>query len=398
MHRPLLIALALCAASPTLLANPAERTPACCDITTLRQRGEQAAAVVYGTLEHAPDDAETVTLRIDRVLKGEADHAGLKSLPLPSRAARTSDPKNPQKQVVFCELADGKPVPCYGVPVASAGFLEYVRKVLALKAGDRTAALKFFFEALDHDHPGIASDAFTEFVYADYEDVRKVAAAFPADRIVGWLQDPRTPSWQYGVFSLLLGHCGKPEHAAVIRKALDDPRFQNVTIVDGALNGYTLLAPEQGWAYIRAVLTGPRDPAPRGGVPGAADGNGEDGGFCRRYAALKSAKFLHQHWPDRVGRAKLITGVALALDQPDIVDLVIDFLREVQAADQVERVLALVEQPGSVSPMARRALARFALAFRTHPKAAAFLARQDAEWTRWIEEAEREKAFEKKLP
>ena len=75
------------------------------------------------------------------------------------------------------------------------------------------------------DDPEIASDAYVEFAYARYEDVRAAAATFPADRIVRWLEDPQTPWWQYGDFCLLLGHCGKPEHAAVIRKVLDDPRL-----------------------------------------------------------------------------------------------------------------------------------------------------------------------------
>ena len=89
------------------------------------------------------------------------------------------------------------------------------------KPGER---LKFFFNYLDNADPEICMDAFKEFANADYKDYRDMAKDLPADKLAGWLRDPNTPGFRVGLYGSLLGHCGKDEHAKLLRSLARRPR------------------------------------------------------------------------------------------------------------------------------------------------------------------------------
>ena len=98
-----------------------------------------------------------------------------------------------------------------------------------------------------------------------------MAKTLPPDTLVKWLKDPNTPASRYGLYGMLLGHCGKAEHAATLRKLIADPDNAYSLGLDGMLAGYVLLDPKAGWEYLSAV---------------AADRKKE---FTTRYAVLRGA-------------------------------------------------------------------------------------------------------------
>src|SRR5262249_28160724 len=147
---------------------------------------------------------------------------------------------------------------------------------------------------------------------ADYKDYRDMAAKLPADKVARWLKDEKTPAFRYGLYASMLGHCGRPEHAEVLRAMLDDPEKRVITGVDGILAGFILLKPREGWEYTAAILK---------------DGKQE---FLRRYAALRAVRFFHDSRPDVIAKKDLVAAVAPLLEQDDIVDLVIEDLRRWQ--------------------------------------------------------------------
>ena len=99
-----------------------------------------------------------------------------------------------------------------------------------------------------------------------------MARDLPADRLAGWLRDAKTPSYRVGLYASMLGHCGKEEHARLLRSLLDSSSQKAVMGLDGVLAGYTLLKPAEGAAYVRGLLKDParelqralRRPAPFG--------------------------------------------------------------------------------------------------------------------------------------
>jgi hypothetical protein len=259
------------------------------------------------------------------------------------------------KFLIFCDVFKGKIDPYRGVPVKANGdIVKYLQGALVAKDKEVGQRLRFFFDFLDNSDLEVANDAYKEFANADYKDYRDMAKQLPADKIAKWLQDPDTPSFRYGLYASMLGHCGNDRHAQVLRAMLDDKQKQLNSGVDGILAGYTMLKHKEGWAYIRGILKDPsRD-------------------FLVRYAALRAARFFWDSRPDVVSKPELKEGACLLLDQPDIADLAIEDLRKWAQWDVDSRVLPLYNKKTHDVPVIRRAVLRYALS-DPRPEAAAFI-------------------------
>jgi hypothetical protein len=152
---------------------------------------------------------------------------------------------------------------------------------------------------------------------------------------------------------------------------LDDPQKRVSTGVDGILAGYALLAPKDGWDYIKGILGDPKKE------------------FMLRYAGLRSVRFFWESRPDVYEKKVLRDGILQLLDQSDIADLAIEDLRKWKQTDLVEQVLALNDKSSHNIPIVRRSILRFALSCPKDAKAAAFvqtLRKKDPEYVKDVEE------------
>jgi hypothetical protein len=269
----------------------------------------QASMVLYGTFANAKLDGSgdgqgTTELHIDAVIK-KHDILGDKKVIIVPRYVPT-DKDNKTKFLVFCDVFKGKIDPYRGVPVqADSDMVKYLEGALAVKDKLIGERLRFYFDFLDNKEVEIANDAYKEFANADYKDYRDMAKKLSADKIAGWLADPNTAAFRYGLYASMLGHCGTAKHAQLLRQMLDDPQKRVTSGLDGILAGYAMLEPKEGWAYISALL---KDPSRE---------------FTLRYAALNAARFFWNSRPDLVPKKELAAGVSQLLGQSDIADLAI---------------------------------------------------------------------------
>jgi hypothetical protein len=362
-----------------LIALP-DSAPACpfCGTTggsTLTDDVNQASMVLYGTLTNAqPGGADfnggSTDLIIEAVVKKHDILGDKKVITLP-RYVPITDKNNKVKYLIFCDVFKGKVDPYKGLTMKSDDIVKYLSGAIALKNKDVGTRLRFFFDFLDNADTEISNDAFKEFANADYKDYRDMAKNLPGDKVVKWLEDPNTPSYRYGTYASLLGHCGKPEQAEVLRKMLDDPQKRVGTGVDGILAGYTLLKPKEGWECTRGILGDPKKE------------------FMVRYAALRSARFFWELRPDVIDKKKIKEDVCLLLDQSDIADLGIEDLRKWKQFDVLGRVLALNDKSSHNIPIIRRSILRFALSCQDLAPAAEFIKaerQKDAEKVKDVEE------------
>ena len=181
---------------------------------------------------------------------------------------------------------------------------------------------------------------------------------------------PKTPSFRFGLYGSMLGHCGKAKHAALLQKLVQDPEKQVGTGVDGLLAGYVMLKPEEGWKYVTSVLNNPK-----------AD-------FGVRFAALRTARFFHDTRTDVVKPDQIVAAVAQMITQKDAADLGIEELRKWHCVELTERVLALKDQPAFTVPVVRRAVLRFALSASGNAAAAAYVAEQRSRDPARVQDAE----------
>jgi hypothetical protein len=332
--------------------------------------------ILFGRLTNArldPKDvnAGTTDLVIETVVKPHDILAGRKVITLPRYLPQDKD--NEYKFLVFCDVYKGQIDPYRGVAVKpDSRIADYLKGALAVKDKDAVTRLHYFFEYLDDKDAEVSNDAYTEFGNADYKEYRAVAEKVSADKVAKWLQDPNTQASRLGLYASLLGHCGKPEHAHLLRTLLDDPQRRFSSGVDGLLAGYVLLQPKDGWSYLAGILRDPqRD-------------------FLFRYAALRAARFFHEYRTDVIPTAGIVAAVAVLLDQKDIADLAIEDLRKWSCWGVADKVLGLYGRESHNVPIIRRAILRYALncPAASCPQAAAFVAQRRKDDPKWVEEVE----------
>jgi hypothetical protein len=346
--------------SVLVFLSPAPACPFCSmQGQTLMGYVNQSSMVLFGTLTNAQlgaDGGGTTDLIIEEVLKKDPILGDKKVLTLPRYVPVDKNAKT--KFLIACDVYKGKIDPYFGVPVpADSDMVKYLNGAMAVKDKDISTRLRFYFDFLDNHDTEISNDAYKEFGNADYKDYREMAKHLPAEKIVGWLKDPNTPAFRYGLYASMLGHCGTAKDADFLRQMLEDPQKRVSSGVDGILAGYTMLKPKEGWAYISALM---KDPSKE---------------FLIRYAALRAARFFWDSRPDVLDKKDLVDGVCQLLNQEDVADLAIEDLRKWDRWEVAERVLDLYGKKSHDVPIIRRAILRYALSCQQQvPRAAAFVA------------------------
>jgi hypothetical protein len=331
---------------------PAAACPGCGPPTgqTLTSEVAQADFILYGTLTNAKNDPKdpgstkgSTDMNIEAVVKPHALVKDKKVFTIPRYVP--PDPK-PYKYMVFFNVVNGDVDPYRGVAVALDSKLpEYVKGALEVKSKDIVTRLKYFFDHLESDDIEISADAYNEFAVADYKEVSELAPKLSAATLLKWLKDPNTRASRFGLYGLLLGHCGKPSDAVEMRKLLDDPERKFSSGLDGMLMGYTLLDKKAGYEYTLKLINDP------------------DAEFLVKHAALKALRFFWEYRADVLAKRQILDGMTALMANPDIADMPIDDLRKWQAWDMTPAVLAWADKEShNTLPINRRAILKFALA------------------------------------
>jgi hypothetical protein len=311
---------------------------------TLRQDAAQAKLVLFGTLVNPrlnPGGSDGVTdLRIEAVIRDDPFLGDRKVLEIPR--FMPAGPKGPPLYVIFFDVYKGKLDPYRGLEVKSSAIVAYLKGALALDPKDRTQALPYFFEYLDHRDPEIAADAFLEFAKSTNSEVGQVAPRLSADKVRRLVQDPQTPPERLGLYAFLLGACGGDADAAVLHGMVLNPTDRTRGSLGGLLSGYLELRPQDGWVLTMKLL---RD---------------ESRPFTERMAVLGTLRFYHGWKPER-SRRDVLRGLEVLLAQGDIADLAVEDLRRWQYWDLTLQVLALDAKRSHDAPIMRRAILRYAL-------------------------------------
>jgi hypothetical protein len=345
---------------------------------SFRVDAAQAKLVLYGTLQNPNlvGASGTTELHIEAVFKNDPFLNNAKVVVLP-RYIPVSDPKDPPKFVVFCDVYNNKLDPYRGVPVKSNAVVDYLKGALALDGKDRTQALLYYFRYLENPEPEVAADAFLEFAKANDQEIGAVASKLAPEKLRGWVKDPQTPAFRLNLYALLLGACGGEQDAALLRSLLQNPTEQTTNALDGILAGYIQLRPQEGWDLAINLLGDTSKP------------------FPMRYGVLRTLRFYHG-WKAEETRAKVLLGMGVLLPEEDIADVAIEDLRRWQMWDLTSDVLAQYGKKSHSAPLMRRAILRYALCSApVKPEAAAFVAERRRTEPALLKEVEDSLQYEK---
>jgi hypothetical protein len=341
-----LIILAAC----SFLVGPHPVLAWCQRISTLREEAASCDLVVYGHLEDTRGDTPegSMKLVVSAVVSRNPAIVGRRVFTIPHRSVGEDAKK--VSYLAFGEVAPGGPDFYRFVP-ATPATVRYLQGLMRLDGKDQSKVLRYCADYLQHRDPTIAHDAFTEFIRSQPEDICKAGQHMSAKALRGRVVDRATPPRLLGVYGLLLGSCGGDADAGALRAALDRVTKQaEPPAIDGLLIGYTLLKREEGWWYVRRLMSDPNAP------------------FITRYACLRAARFFHATRPDVLMAADVVAVLEIGLDQPDLADLPIEDLRKWRCWQATDRILRLHGQKPYDIPIIKRCILRYAL---TCPHAAA---------------------------
>jgi len=183
-----------------LLGAPASACPFCTPTgTTLTGEVAQADFILFGTLANAQRDPNdptafnkgTTELAIELVIKDHEMVKGKKSITLPRYVP--PDGKD-YKYLIFFNVFNGQLDPYRGESVPKDSKLpEYLKGAIEVRGKDTSTRLKYFFDYLEDQDIVVSTDAYSEFGYADYKDVREVAGKLPRDLALEVDQGPEHP-------------------------------------------------------------------------------------------------------------------------------------------------------------------------------------------------------------
>lgn len=318
---------------------------------TLTSEIAQADFILYGTLANAVRDPNDVTkgttdLNVELTIKPHDSIKGKKTITIPRFIP--IDPNSKVKYLIFFNFnpIDGKVDPYRGEQFpADSKLPEYLKGAIDIRTKDVTTRLLYFFEYLEDKDSVISTDAYNEFATADYKEVRAVSARVKAATLLAWLRDPNTRPYRYGLYGLMLGHCGKIEDAPALRAILDDPNRTFSSGLEGLAMGYILLDPKGGWDYLTSMI---------------GDAKKE---FPIRYAGLKTVRFFWEYRPDVITHSQALDAMKALMEQPDLADLPMEDLRKWQVWEVSPLVLGYAaKSTHNEIPIVNRAILKYAIA------------------------------------
>jgi hypothetical protein len=279
-----------------------------------------------------------VELAIDDVLVPHNLLKDRKTLLVPRHIA------SKDKFLVALEANAGKLEAVAGHPIDEKGdIVKFFRGALQLKDKSALGRIRYSVDFLRSPHKEVADSAHHQLRDASYADLRRVGEPLRAEPLLQALQDANTPNEHLGTFGMLLGHCGKKEHAVLLRKLIDRHAQQALIGMHGLFLGNVLLEPEIGWNFI------------------VKHAQQKEKSFLSRYAALRAMRLLGDERKDLVDAKKWAAGIARILNVPDMADFAIEDLRKRQCWDHCDAVLDLHGKPAFRSLVIRNSMLRFAL-------------------------------------
>ncbi|GAB4136560.1 MAG: hypothetical protein Tsb009_03690 [Planctomycetaceae bacterium] len=205
--------------------------------------------------------------------------------------------------------------------------------------------LVYFMKYLEFPDLLVSNDAYAEFANAPYKDIAAIADKMPRDRIRKWVASKETPQTRLGLYGLMLGLCGKPADAELMKKKIlaksDDFRLG----IDGVMSGYLLLTGEEGLEVLDEHKLDSSSKVP----------------FSETYAAMQALRFLWTYSPKTVEKSRLRKSMRNLLKRPELADLVIADLARWKDWSIQDQLMKLYTKKEYNIPSIKRAIVRYML-------------------------------------
>lgn len=314
------------------LAASGDRTSACpfCSAVSLTFSEEIAnaqVAVIAKLVEAAPrassDPAAANSLEVAKakfeilkVLKGEKDLAG-------KRKVETVYFGDSPVGATFLIMGIDPPNLNWGTPIAiSERGQDYVAKALELPK-DGPDRLAFFQDYLEDKDEMLARDAYDEFAKMPYAGVIGIKDRMKHDKIVEWVKSAQIPVSRRRLYLTMLGICGTPADLPMLEEMIKSKDRQTKGALDALVAAYLTLKGPDGMPLVEDLFL-----------------KNKDAEYTDTYATIMALRF-HGTEEKIIPRDRLLVGIRMMLDRPQLADLVIPDLARWEDWSVMDRLVEL---------------------------------------------------------
>jgi len=204
--------------------------------------------------------------------------------------------------------------------------------------------LAYFMKFLEYSDSMIATDAYSEFSNAPYDEIVPLSDKMPREKLRTWLKDQDISPTRIGLYGLMLGLCGHPEDAEFLKSlVLDEPEDFRLGI-DGVMAGYLLLTGKEGLDVLNQAKLA-----------------NTQAHFSETFAAMQALRFMWTYGKGRIPADDLRHSMRLLLRRPNLADLVIVDLARWNDWSTMPELMALYDNKDYQVPSVKRAIVRFML-------------------------------------
>lgn len=313
----------------SLWAPPGWACPFCTVTSqTLSEELETMDAAVIARLARLPDEATAHTLsaevpqgvfEVRVVLKSAAELQA-------TREIRTILFGQEQVGDEFLIMGVGTPDVDWSTPMkVSPRSVAYLQQLAGLpeQGPDRLA---FFQGYLEDVEDLLARDAYDEFARSPYSDVKGLSERMDHDRLVSWIQNPETALNRKRLYLIMLSACGSAADLPMLEQLLRNEDRKVRAALDAMLGCYLLLAGADGMPLVEELFLRNRQAE-----------------YADTYAAIMALRFLGTE-TEAIPRDRLLQGLHVLLDRPELADLIIPDLVRWEDWSQLERMVTLFRE------------------------------------------------------
>lgn len=245
---------------------------------------------------------------------------------------------------LFLVLGDLEPRVQWGAPRrCTIDAFDYLRRAPPVRA-EPAVRLLYYLQFLEHPDPLIADDAAFEISRSDFRDLAPLAPAMRPDLLRKWVVRPELVGDRLAAYGLLLGLCGGPDDAEVLKQVIVRPTADFRFGIDYVVVGYLLLAGAEGLDVLNEAKL-----------------RNTDAPFSETYAVMQALRFLWREMPERIPKQRLCASMRILLERADYADLVVTDLARWEDWSVTDRLMELYDKPDLASPPFKRAIVRYYL-------------------------------------
>ncbi len=205
--------------------------------------------------------------------------------------------------------------------------------------------LEYFAKFVESEESAVSADAFSEFANALDELTFRLPATLRPAQIRRWLLDPKTPVRRVAVFGVMLGLCGGPEDADVLKRRIADPDDDHRFGIEGVMAGYLLLNGESALTFLESTKLAD---------PKASDEE--------TYAAVLAIRYLRRHGNGKIAPDRLNAAMKLLLDKPMFIESAVIDLARAKDWTLHERLMHVYRVAGDDDRPQKRAIIQYMIA------------------------------------